>query len=192
MGVKMIGSHVRTNKKLPVTQAFCPEKWPAADCYNHLWMEDEVPASNTTSSSNGPPAVSAAVSSPTGLSQDDITRIATAVAGLIRPPFLVGSESSTSPSLLQTNPLTTPLMSIASGSRAITTKMASLSGRRSSSGNLGWLDVTYGVVIASQGTREGTHLSGVYILRSVVSPGFLRRSHVRLVKSVQAGFLYFN
>ena len=36
MGVKVIGSHVRTNKKLPATQAFCPEKWPAADRYNHL------------------------------------------------------------------------------------------------------------------------------------------------------------
>ena len=152
-------------------------------------MEDEVPASNATSSSNGPPAVSAAMSSPAGLSQDDITCIAMAVAGLIRSPFLVGSVSSTSPSLLQTNPLTTPLMSIASGGRPITTETASSSGRRSSSGNLGWLNVAYGVVIASQGTRGGTHLSGVYILRSVVSPGFLRRNHVRLVKSVQAGFL---
>ena len=36
MGVKVIGSHVQTNKKLPATQAFCPEKWPAADRYNHL------------------------------------------------------------------------------------------------------------------------------------------------------------
>ena len=25
MGVEVIGSHVRTNKKLPATQAFCPE-----------------------------------------------------------------------------------------------------------------------------------------------------------------------
>ena len=116
-------------------------------------MEDEVPASNVTSSSNGPPAVSVAVLSPASLSQDDITRIATAVAGPIRPPFLVRSESSTSPSLPQTNLLTTPLMSIASGGRAITTEAASSSGCWSSSGNLGWLDVTYGVVIAIQGTR---------------------------------------
>ena len=112
------------------------------------------------------------MSSPASLSQDDITCIATAVAGLMRPPFLVESESSTSPSLPQTNPLTTPLMSIASGGRAITTETASLSGCRSSSGNLGWLDVAYGVVITTQGTRGGTHISGVYILRSVVSARF--------------------
>ena len=36
MGVEVIGSHVRTSKKLLATQAFCPEKWPAADHYNHL------------------------------------------------------------------------------------------------------------------------------------------------------------
>ena len=36
MGVKVIGSYVRTNKKLPATQALCPQKWPAAKCYNHL------------------------------------------------------------------------------------------------------------------------------------------------------------
>ena len=131
-------------------------------------MEDEVSTSNATSSSNGRPAVSAAVSSPAGLSQEDITRIATAVAGLIRPPFLAGPESSTSPSLPPTNPLTTPLMSIASGGRAITTETASSSGLRSSSGNLGWLDVVYGVMLARQGTREGTHLSVAFILRSVV------------------------
>ena len=40
MGVKVIGSHVRTNKKLPATQAFCPEKWLAADRYNHLCAYD--------------------------------------------------------------------------------------------------------------------------------------------------------
>ena len=36
MGVKVIGSYVRANKKLPATGAFYPEKWPAADRYNHL------------------------------------------------------------------------------------------------------------------------------------------------------------
>ena len=131
-------------------------------------MEDEVSTSNAISLSNGRPAVSAAVSSPAGLSQEDITRIATAVAGLIQPPFLAGPESSTSPSLPPTNPLTTPLMSIASGGRAITTETASSSGLRSSSGNLGWLDVVYGVMLARQGTREGTYLSVAFILRSVV------------------------
>ena len=63
-------------------------------------------------------------------------------------------------------------MSIASGGRAITTETASSSGRRSSSGNLGWLDVTYDVVIASQGIRGGAHLSGVYIYGAWYPPVF--------------------
>ena len=42
MGVKVIGSHVRTNKKLPATQAFCLEKWLAADCYNHLCFKVRI------------------------------------------------------------------------------------------------------------------------------------------------------
>ena len=108
-----------------------------------------------------PPAVSAAVSSPASLSQDDITCITTVVAGLIQPPFLSGPESSTSPSLSESNPLTTSLMSIASGGREITTETASSLGLRTSSGNLGLLDVVYGVVIASQGTRGGTLLANV-------------------------------
>ena len=124
-------------------------------------MEDEILASNATSSSSGPPAVSVAVSSPASLSQDDITRIAMAVAGLIQPPFLTGPKSSTSPSLSESNPLTTPLMSIVSGGRAITTETASSLGLQTSSGNLGLLDIVYGVVIASQGTREGILLADV-------------------------------
>ena len=35
--MEMIGSYVRTNKKLLAIQGFCSEKWPAADPYNHLW-----------------------------------------------------------------------------------------------------------------------------------------------------------
>ena len=38
MGVKVIGSYVWTNKKLPATQAFCL----AADRYNHLWDWSET------------------------------------------------------------------------------------------------------------------------------------------------------